>query len=68
MVLLLIVGTLMIPATGMTINEQANATTGEVDNTTADLQPAFEPMTTVFGALILFVGVGVLFSWLGVFS
>ena len=65
--LLLVVGTLMIPAIGMAIDEQADAE-GEVDETTEGLEPIFEPMTTAFGALILFVGIGILFSWLGVFG
>ena len=67
LVLLLVVGTLMVPAVGMTIDEQADSE-GEVDDTTADLEPIFQPLTTAFGALILFVGVGILFSWLGVFG
>jgi len=68
LVLLLIVGTLMVPAVSMTIDEQADPATGEVDNTTKDLQPMFQPMTTGIGAMILFVGVGILFTWLGGFS
>jgi len=40
--------------------------TGEVDNTTKDLQPMFQPMTAGLGAMIMLVAVGVLFSWLGV--
>ena len=71
LVLLLVVGTLMVPAVGMTIDEQADED-GEgnpvVDDTTADLEPIFAPLTTAFGALILFVGVGILFAWLGVFG
>lgn len=68
LVLLLVVGTLMVPAVAMSIDEQADPDTGEVDQTTEDLEPIFEPMTTAFGALILFVGVGILFAWLGVFG
>jgi len=67
LVLLLIVGTLMVPAVGISIDEQADPDTGEVDETTEDIEPIFEPLTVAFGALILFVGVGTLFSWLGVF-
>jgi len=67
LVLLLIVGTLMVPAAGMAIDEQADPETGETDATTEELQPMFSPLTTAFGVLILFVGVGILFSWLGVF-
>ena len=69
--LLLVVGTLMVPAIAMSIDEQAEED-GEgnpvVDETTEDLEPIFTPLTTAFGALILFVGVGILFSWLGVFG
>lgn len=68
LVLLLIVGTLMVPAVQVTINENADPDTGETDNTTQDLQPVFEPMTQAFGALIMFVAMGILFSWLGVFG
>lgn len=67
LVLLLVVGSLMVPAVGMTIDEQADAE-GNVDETTEDLEPIFEPLTVTFGALILFVGVGILFAWLGVFG
>ena len=71
LVLLLVVGTLMVPAIAMSIDEQAEED-GEgnpiVDETTEDLEPLFAPLTTAFGALILFVGVGILFSWLGVFG
>jgi len=67
LVLLLVVGTLMIPAIGMSINEQA-AADGGVDNTTEDLEPIFAPVTTAFGALIMFVAMGILFAWLGVFG
>ena len=70
LVLLLVVGALMIPAVGMAIDEQADTDeeTGETitDDTTSDLEPIFAPLTTVFGALILLVGVAILFSWLGV--
>ncbi len=65
LVLLLVVGTLMVPAIAMTVDEQADSD-GEVDETTGDLEPIFQPLTTAFGALILFVGVAILFSWLGV--
>jgi len=67
LVLLLVVGTLMVPAIGIAIDEQADDE-GNVDETTADLEPIFQPMTVAYGALILFVGVGILFSWLGVFG
>lgn len=67
LVLLLVVGTLMVPAIGMTIDEQSDAE-GNVDETTEDLEPIFQPMTTAFGALIMFVAMGILFSWLGVFG
>jgi len=65
LVLLLVVGTLMVPAIAMSVDEQSDAE-GEVDETTGELEPIFEPLTTAFGALILFVGVAILFSWLGV--
>lgn len=65
--LLLVVGTLMVPAIGMAIDEQADAQ-GNVDETSNDLEPIFQPLTTAFGALILFVAIGILFSWLGVFG
>jgi|GEM_PF-2274569 len=65
--LLLVVGTLMVPAIGMAIDEQADAE-GNVDETTEDIEPIFQPMTAAFGALILFVAIGILFAWLGVFS
>jgi len=68
LVLLLVVGTLMVPAIGMAIDEQADGETGETDETTSNLEPIFQPLTTVFGGLILFVGIGILFAWLGVFS
>ena len=67
LVLLLVVGTLMVPAIGMAIDEQADDE-GNVDETTEDIEPIFAPLTTAFGALILFVGIGILFSWLGVFG
>ncbi len=67
LVFLLIVVTLMVPAIGLTIDEQSDDE-GEVDDTTEDLEPIFEPLTVVIGALILLVGVGTLFSWLGVFG
>jgi len=54
----------------MTIDEQGDTDeeTGETitDDTTSDLEPIFAPLTTVLGALILLVGVAILFSWLGV--
>lgn len=65
LVLLLVVGTLMVPAIAMSVDEQSDSE-GEVDETTSDLEPIFQPLTTAFGALILFVGVAILFSWLGV--
>ena len=65
--LLLLVGTLMVPAIGMAIDEQADDE-GNVDETTEGIEPIFAPLTTAFGALILFVGIGILFSWLGVFG
>lgn len=68
LVLLLIVGTLMVPAVGMTIDENADPNTGQTDNTTQDLQPVFQPLTAGFGALIMFVAMGILFSWIGVFG
>ena len=67
LVLLLVVGTLMVPAIGMAIDEQADDE-GNVDETTEGIEPIFAPLTTAFGALILFVGIGILFSWLGVFG
>jgi len=57
----------MVPAIGMAIDEQADDE-GNVDETTGNLEPIFQPMTTAFGALILFVTVAILFSWLGVFG
>lgn len=73
LVLLLVVGTLLIPAIGMSIEEQGETVenaegeeTLETDETTTELEPLFEPLTTVFGALIMLVAVGILFSWLGV--
>ena len=71
LVLLLVVGSVMVPAIGMTVNEQAEENADgelEVDETTEDLEPIFTPLTTAFGALLLFVGMGILFSWLGVFG
>ena len=65
--MLLVVGTLMVPAIGMTIDEQADDE-GNVDETTEGIEPIFAPLTTAFGALILFIGIGILFSWLGVFG
>ena len=65
--MLLVVGTLMVPAIGMAIDEQADDE-GNVDETTEGIEPIFAPLTTAFGALILFVGIGILFSWLGVFG
>ena len=65
--LLLVVGTLMVPAIGMAIDEQADDE-GNVDETTEEIEPLFQPLTTAFGALILFVAIGILFSWLGVFG
>lgn len=67
LVLVLVVGTLMVPAVGMTIDEQAD-NSGGTDTTTEDLQPIFEPTTTAVGALIMLVAGGILFSWLGVFG
>ena len=67
LVLLLVVGTLMVPAIGMAIDEQADDE-GNVDETTEEIEPLFQPLTTAFGALILFVAIGILFSWLGVFG
>ena len=67
LVLLLVVGTLMVPAIGMAIDEQADDE-GNVDETTEEIEPIFAPLTTAFGALILFIGIGILFSWLGVFG
>ena len=73
MVLLLVVGTLMVPAVGMTIEEQGDTEENEdgeeilvTDDTTSDLQPLFTPLTTVFGALILLLVIGIFFSWMGV--
>ena len=71
LVLLLVVGSVMVPAIGMAVNEQAEENADgelEVDETTEDLEPIFTPLTTAFGALLLFVGMGILFSWLGVFG
>jgi len=67
LVLLLVVGTLMVPAIGMAIDDQADDE-GNVDETTEEIEPLFQPLTTAFGALILFVAIGILFSWLGVFG
>ena len=67
LVLILVVGSLMVPAIAMSIDEQADAD-GNVDNTTDDLEPIFSPLTTAFGALLFFVAMGILFSWLGVFG
>ena len=68
LVLVLIVGTLMVPAVGMAIDEQDDPTTGEADETTQELEPIFQPLTAVFGGTVMLVAVGILFSWLGVFS
>ena len=57
----------MVPAIGMAIDEQADDE-GNVDETTEEIEPLFQPLTTAFGALILFVAIGILFSWLGVFG
>jgi len=65
--LVLVVGTLMVPAVGMTIDEQT-ADSGSTDTTTEELQPIFQPVTTVVGASIMLVATGILFSWLGVFG
>jgi hypothetical protein len=67
LVLVLGVGTLMVPAVGMTIDEQT-ADANSTDTTTQELQPIFQPLTTVGGASIMLVAVGILFSWLGVFG
>ena len=73
LVLLLVIGTLMVPAIGMTIEEQADTEEDEdgeeilvTDDTTSNLQPLFTPLTTVFGALILLLVIGIFFSWMGV--
>ena len=73
LVLLLVIGTLMVPAIGMSIEEQGDTEENEdgeevlvTDDTTSDLQPLFTPLTTVFGALIMLLVIGILFSWLGV--
>ena len=71
LVLILVVGSLMVPAIAMSIEEQGEEDEEgnlQVDETTEDLEPIFSPLTTAFGALLLFVGVGILFSWLGVFG
>jgi hypothetical protein len=67
LVLVLVIGTLMVPAVGMTIDEQTDEY-NQTDTTTEDLQPIFEPATTAIGALIMLVAGGILFSWLGVFD
>ena len=71
LVLLLVVGSVMVPAIGMTVNEQGEENEDgelEVDETTEDLEPIFSPLTTGIGALLFFVAMGILFSWLGVFG
>ena len=71
LVLLLVVGSVMVPAIGMAVNEQGEENDDgelEVDETTEDLEPIFTPLTTAFGALLFFVAMGILFSWLGVFG
>lgn len=71
LVLILVVGSLMVPAIAMSIDEQAEENEEgelEYDETTEDLEPIFSPLTTAFGALLFFVAMGILFSWLGVFG